>query len=210
MVAALLITVVGCPFFQEQATVSTEANIAAASPTAVPISVAADDKKSEKTPAENLKPPDWFLLTSAEGDLDGDGKIDLVAVYSRDDPSADKQNVSEADGEAERRLIIALQGVAGEYETVFTSGKIVLCRNCGGMNENVEPEISVSTRKIVVEQNVLAASDVTYLLEVELKKERKFVVTKLTVSERERRTGMNRETRIKKPVALEDFDIRNY
>lgn len=119
-------------------------NIAVAAPSVV---AEKTDEKS-KSPAESLRPEKQFVLAEPSGDLNGDGRDDLIAAYSQDNPQTEKQRVDGADGEAERLFVVALQNAEGKYEQIFSGAKIILCRNCGGMNDNVVPDLKIADRKI--------------------------------------------------------------
>lgn len=204
----------GCQFFQEKTLVSSKNNVvnAAATPTPMPAPSVIAETPNEKnnSPAEALKPENEFVLAETTGDLNGDGRDDLAAVYSRDNPETEKAKVGETEGEAARLFVVALQNAAGQYERIFSGSKIILCRNCSGMNDNVVPDLKIADRKIHIDQNVLATSEVDYHLEIELKNGRELVITKGSIENRVRRSGETETKKIKTPITLGDFDISDY
>lgn len=212
---ALLILAGGCRLFPENTVVSSKnavSNITAATPTPMPSpSVYAEtpDEQSE-SPAESLKPKNQFILAETKGDLNGDGRDDLAVVFSQDNPEIEKQKIGETEGEAARLFVVALQNAAGKYDSIFSGSKIILCRNCSGMNDNVVPELKIANRKIYVDQNVLATSDIDYHLEIELKNEKDLILTKGTIENKARRSGGTEIKKIKTPMPLGEFDISNY
>lgn len=211
--ALFLLLMSGCPTLQSKTNNSSKAKTTneniVASPTVTPAVIEKTDKETVEN-AESFKPQNWYILAEASGDLNGDGKDDLAAVYSQDNPDTEKQDVGEEAGEAERLLIIGLQNSAGKFERAFSGSKIILCRNCSGMNDNVVPELTIADGKLSVYQNVLATSDVDYNLEISLTNEKEWMLTKGTVENRERKSGEIKKTEIKTPMPLKDFDIKNY
>ena len=202
----------GCPLSQNKSVVLSKNNAtvnAVVTPTATP----SDSNKNETESgddAESFKPKDWFILQKAEGDIDGDKQDDLIAVFSKDNPETEKSEISDEDGDSPRLLIIALKKPDGKFKRVFSGSKIILCRYCGGMLGNVVPELKIENRKIYIDQNVLATSEVDYYLEIMLKNDKNFVITEGSVKNRERRSGDNEKNSIKTPMPLSDFDINNY
>ena len=210
--STILLIFSGCPLSQNKSAVLSKSNspdIATVSPMATPSEVNENDSEIGEN-AESFKPKGWFVLKQAEGDIDGDEKNDLVAVFSKDNPETEKSEISDEDGDAARLFVIALKNSDGKFKRVFSGSNIILCRYCGGMLGNVVPEIKISERKIYVDQNVLATSDVDYHLEITLKNDKLFVITKGSVKNRERRTGKNDKNIIKTPMSLTDFDVNNY
>lgn len=208
----ILLIFSGCLLLKNKSAVLQKNNSpegAAVSPTATPSEINENDSEIGEN-AESFKPKNWFVLKQAESDIDGDEKNDLVAVFSKDDPETEKSEISDEDGDAARLFIIALKNSDGKFKRVFSGSNIILCRYCGGMNGNVVPEIEISECKIYVDQNVLATSDVDYHLEITLKNNKLFVLTKGSVKNRERRTGKNDKNIIKTPMPLIDFDVNDY
>ena len=146
---SILLILFGCPLSQNKSVVLSKNNSpgnAVATPTATPSDNSRNETESGEN-AESFKPKDWFVLGKAEGDIDGDKKDDLIAVYSKDNPETEKSDISDEDGDAPRLLIIALQEANGKFRRVFSGSKIILCRYCSGMLGNVVPELKLPTAK---------------------------------------------------------------
>lgn len=209
----LLLMLTGCPFRQNEAAATapdTSTVIAeTVSPTPTPPLTANSETRTGEN-AESLKPSGWFVLTEADGDIDGDGGSDLAVVYSRDNPQTKKSDVPEADGEAARLFVIARRGADGKLTQIFSSSKVILCRNCSGMLDNLVPELKIVSRKVIIDQNVLATSDVDYHLEIAAKGQDKFLIVKGSIKTRARRTGKKTTRLIKPSTPLEDFDINSF
>ena len=212
LTAFLLLT--GCLFRQDTAAVAPPAESNESknveSPTPTPTPTAKTDVQANRN-AESLKPQDWFILTeNSDGDINGDGRNDLIAVYSRDNPQTEKAKVPDEDGEAARLLVIALSNADGTFKPVFSGSQVVLCRNCGGMLDNVVPVIKIVNRNISVDQTVLATSEVNFHLEIAFKKNNSFVIVKGTIKNTERRTGKTQKSVVKPMTPLDQFDVGKY
>lgn len=218
--APILIFIAGCSLLQEKTVSSSKASSmetvtpTVAASTSSPLLASKDDGKNNEDFGEDInsfKPKDWFVLTESDGDVDGDGREDIIALYSKDNPKIDKVEIADSnDGEAERLFVIALKDANGGFKKVFSGSKIVLCRFCGGMLNNVIPEIKIINRKIYVNQSVLAVNEVEYTIEIAFNEKKEFVITKGSIKSKERRTGKIKKEAIKTPMPLNDFNINNY
>jgi hypothetical protein len=73
----------------------------------------------------SLIPKDFTILDSASGDINKDGKKDLVVIL--------KNNSEEVNGDTTRPLLLLLGSEKEEYKLAERNDSIVLCKSCGGV-----------------------------------------------------------------------------
>lgn len=78
---------------------------------------------------QDVVPQGYRLLNSHEGDLDGDGIVDVLLAVE------DEANTSQVFGEgAKRKLLVCKAGADGLLEIVQENQQIIPCRTCGGVD----------------------------------------------------------------------------
>jgi hypothetical protein len=70
-------------------------------------------------------PADYSILDSASGDINKDGKKDLIVIL--------KNNLEEINGETTRPLLILVSNEKGSYNLSGRNDSVVLCKACGGV-----------------------------------------------------------------------------
>src|SRR4249920_3850882 len=70
-------------------------------------------------------PADFSILDSASGDINKDGKKDLLVIL--------KNNLEETNGDTTRPLLILLGNEKGFYNLSGRNDRVVLCKSCGGV-----------------------------------------------------------------------------
>ena len=119
--------------------------------------------ETARTIAE-FAPAGWHTLKTADGDMNGDGRADGAAVFSKADPRVDKndEGLREADAEAPRVLVLAFVDADGQLRRTGVSSRAVMCRRCGVMFDDPFIDLSVERGTIVLKQEVLGTSGYDY------------------------------------------------
>lgn len=166
-----------------------------------------DNSQTSTQKITAFAPHDWYLLVETEGDLNGDSRPDTVAVFSKSNPQARKydENQNEEDLEAPRLLIIALRDNKDHLQRAGKSNRAVLCRRCGGMLDEPLIGLSIKGGTVVLEQESLATSDISYKHMIRYQDGRWLVSGEVKL--RDRRKGTTQKVRQEKSVPLSEFDI---
>ncbi len=93
-------------------------------------------------------PAGWRLLGSAEGDLNGDGRPDLVVVAAHDEEQSEP---NETTWQEPRLLVLALRDAGGKLRRSDVSTGAVMCRGCGGVFGDPFAGVSVERGAVVVD-----------------------------------------------------------
>lgn len=98
--------------------------------------------------AAGFVPEGWRLAGSAEGDLNGDGRPDLVVVAAHDEEQSEP---NETTWQEPRLLVLALRDAGGELRRSAVSTGAVMCRGCGGAFGDPFADVSVERGAVVVD-----------------------------------------------------------
>lgn len=98
--------------------------------------------------AAGFVPAGWRLLGSAEGDLNADGRPDLVVVAAHDEEQSEP---NETTWQEPRLLVLALRDAGGGFRRSAVSESAVMCRGCGGVFGDPFAGVSVERGAVVVD-----------------------------------------------------------
>ena len=89
-----------------------------------------------------LLPKDWTVESSAEGDLDGDGRDDVAATLSHSGADGTRKDV---------RVVVLLRKADGSY-VLHTDSPKAACAGCGALSgtDGVEGRVGVSKGALVL------------------------------------------------------------
>ncbi len=156
-------------------------------------------------PLAKFAPRGWHMLASATGDLNDDGRIDAVMIYSKSSPLTDKAIESDEALSAPRLLVIALRDEKKRLRKTVESDQLILCRSCGVMLSEPLTRLEIQDGKVIIEQNILGNCDASLTQAIGLSGEQwEFTVE---INTRERRTGRERTVQHDKPMPLTSFNI---
>lgn len=100
----------------------------------------AADLPREGKSLQDFVPIGWTVQEQATGDLNGDGIPDVAAILIE----------SESPDTHERALVVLLGREGGKFTLAGTNGKLVQCKECGGMKES--EGIAIKKGVIIVDQ----------------------------------------------------------
>ena len=80
---------------------------------------------SQSQTLASIVPPGFSILDSASGDINKDGKKDLLVIL--------KNNFEETTSDTTRPLLILLGSEMGQYHLYGRNDSVVLCKSCGGL-----------------------------------------------------------------------------
>lgn len=99
--------------------------------------------KTGKT-IQDFVPKGWHLLAQTRGELNQDGKDDIVLALASDAESKPhKEKIS-------RLLVILLQNQDGTFQRSAVSSKTLLCQSCGGFKGDPFEDIRIENGTVVV------------------------------------------------------------
>lgn len=106
----------------------------------------------EASSAAGFAPPGWWLADSVTGDLDGDGRDDLVAsLVEEERPAAGEAGYAPR----ARALVVALRGPEGTYLLAAVAPRLLACTLCNGMPGSPDgkgADLEISGGVLTVEQ----------------------------------------------------------
>jgi hypothetical protein len=102
----------------------------------VSVSPAIAGQKPKLQKIRSFIPPDYDLLDSASGDLNGDGFTDYVLILrSKTENSKNSAGV--------RPLLLLLGTEKNNFELTARNDSVVLCRSCGGIYDDPYQKVTV-------------------------------------------------------------------
>lgn len=157
---------------------------------------------------EDFAPQGWFVLAKAEGDLNSDGRVDAVAIFSKSNPKLSKTDKRQTDEalEAPRVLVIALRDRNNQLELAATNERIVLSRRLGGMNDDPFISLAITNQSIKIEQWILGTDGYEYTHTIRHQHNQWLIDGELNF--RDRRKGTTKVIR-QKQMSLSEFDIND-
>lgn len=104
--------------------------------------IAGEKPKLQKI--RNFIPPEYDLLDSASGDLNGDGLTDYVLVLqSKTENSKNSSGV--------RPLLLLIGTEKNNFELVSRNDSVVLCKSCGGIYDDPFQKVTIHDGFLSVE-----------------------------------------------------------